>query len=80
MASSHHNSSTPVPLLGTPFNTISCFSDSIVTADNDPNWEDVSANPITNNNTANRPTFSTCSWSKPCQSDNTNKQLADILG
>ena len=29
MASSHHNSSTstPVPLLGTLFNTISCFSD-----------------------------------------------------
>ena len=29
MASSHHNSSTPVLLLGTFFNTISCFSDQI---------------------------------------------------
>ena len=27
MASSHRNSSTPVPPLGTPFNTISCFSE-----------------------------------------------------
>ena len=48
--------------------------------DNDPNWEDTLANPITNNNTANRPTSSTCLWSKPCQSENTNKKLADVLG
>ena len=122
MASSHCNSLTQVPLLGTPFNTISHFSDqiayppntlrcsrwihqrdhlsprspfstiqpgwtvspvpdpSIVPADNDPNWEDASTtNPITNL-TANRPTFSTCSQSKPWQSDNTNEQLAKVLG
>ena len=48
--------------------------------DNDPNWEDTLANPITNNNTANKPTSSTRLWSKPCQSENTNKKLADVLG
>jgi len=121
MASSHHNSSTLVPLLGTPFNTISCFSNqmaylpnapwrlrrihqrghsslrspsstiqptqtvspvsgpSIVLVDNDPNWEDAPTNPITNL-TANRPTSSTRSWSKPHQSNNTNEQLAKVLG
>ena len=53
---------------------------SIVPADNDPNWEDApTTNPITNDNIANRPTSSTCSWSKPCQSDNTNEQLAEVL-
>ena len=121
MASSHHNSSTstPVPQLGTPFNTISCFSDhlayppnapqqsrwihqrgrsslrspsstihpsqtvlpipslSVVLVDNDSNWKDASA---TNTIIANRPTSSTHSQSKPCQSDNTNKYLADVLG
>ena len=47
---------------------------------NNSNWEDVSTtNPITNL-TANRSTFSTHSWLKPCQSDNTNEQLANILG
>jgi len=122
MTFSHHNSLTPVPPLGIPFNTILHFSDqmaylpnvpqysrrihqrgrsslkspsstiqpgwtvlpisgpSIVPADNDPNWENDSANPITNNNTANRPTSSTCSWFKLHQSENTNEQLADILG
>ena len=123
MASSRCNSSTPVPLLGTPFNTISHFSEpmaylpnaprrsrrlhqwghssprspsstiqpartvlpvpgpSIVPADNDPNWEDApTANPSTNNNIANRPTSSTRSRSKPHQSDNTNEQLAEVLG
>ena len=124
MASSCRNSSTPVPLLGTPFNMISCFSEpmayppnapqrsrrlhqrghssprspsstiqpartvspvpgpSIIPADNDPNWEDAPTNPGTNNNIANRPTSSTCSRSKPCQSDNTNtnEQLAEVLG
>ena len=124
MASSCCNSSTStlVPLLGTLFNTISCFSDhlayllntpwqsrqiykrghssprspsstihpgwtaspvsspSIVSMDNNPNWEDAPTNPITNTITANRLTFSTYSWSKPCQSNNTNEQLADILG
>jgi len=51
--------------------------------DNDPNWEDAPANPGTNTNlTANRPTSSTCSWSKPRRSDNTNtnEQLAEVLG
>ena len=122
MASSHHNSSTPVPSLRTPFNMISRFSNqiayppnapqcsrrihqrghssprsssstiqsgqtvspvpspSIISADNDPNWEDAPANPSTNNKIANRPTSSTCSWSKPHWSNNTNKQLAEVLG
>ena len=53
---------------------------SIVTVDNDPNWEDAPNNPITNNNTANRPTSSTRLWSKPYWSDNTNEQLAEVLG
>jgi len=123
MAFSCCNSSTStlVPPLGTPFNTISCFSDhlaylpnapqwsrwiyqrghssprsplstiypgqtvlpvpgpSIVPVDNNPNWKDAPTNSTTNL-TANRPTSFTCSWSKPCQSNNTNKQLADILG
>jgi len=113
MASSCYNSSTPVPLLGIPFNTISCFSDqiayppnapqhsrqihqrgrsssrspsstiqpgpSIVPVDNNPNWEDAPTNPTTNNIT-DRPTSSTCSQSKPCQNDNTNEQLAKVLG
>ena len=48
--------------------------------DNDSNWENVPANPSTNNNIANRPTFSTCSWSKPHRSNNTNEQLAEVLG
>ena len=53
---------------------------SIISADNDPNWEDA---PTTNSNTnltANRPTSSTRSQSKPCRSENTNKQLAEVLG
>jgi len=53
---------------------------SIIPADNDPNWEDA---PTTNPNTnliANRPISSTRSRSKPCQSDNTNEQLAEVLG
>ena len=121
MAFSHYNSLTPVPPLGTLFNTILYFSDqmaylpnmpqcskqihqrgcsslrspfstiqpgwtvspvpgpSIIPADNDSNWKDAPANPSTNNNIANRPTSSTRSWSKPCQSDNTNEQLAKVL-
>ena len=51
---------------------------SIVSVDNDPNWEDASANPTTNL-TANRST-STYSQSKSHQSNNINEQLADILG
>ena len=50
---------------------------SIISADNGPNWENAPTNPITNNN---KPTSSTCSRSKPHQSDNTNEQLAEILG
>ena len=47
--------------------------------DNNPNWEDApTTNPITNL-TSYRPTSSTCSWSKLCQSNNTNKQLANVL-
>jgi len=122
IASSCHNSSTPVLPLRTSFNTISCFSDqiayppntlwhsrqiyqrghssprfpfstiqpgwtvlpvpspSIIPADNNPNWEDAPTNPITNNNTANRSISSTHLWSKLCQSDNTNEQLAKVLG
>ena len=122
MAFFHHNSSTPVLPLGTPFNAISYFSDqmaylpnvpqcsrrihqrgclslrspsstiqpgqivlpvpgpSIIPADNNPNWENAPTNPITNNNTANRPTSSTHSWSKLYWSDNTNEQLAKVLG
>ena len=52
---------------------------SIIPVDNDPNWKDAPTNPIINNNTVNRPTSSTCSWSKPCWSKDTNKQLADLL-
>ena len=115
MAFFRHNSSTLVPLLRTPFNTILHFSDqmayppnapqhsrwihqrgrlsprspsstiqpsqtvspvpgpSIVSADNNSNWEDSPANPSTNNNITNRPTSSTHSWSKPYQSDNINE-------
>ncbi len=54
-------------------------SPSIVPVDNNPNWEDAPTNPITNN-IANRPTSSTCSQSKSCWSDNTNEQLAEVLG
>ena len=122
MAFSHCNfsTSTLVPSLGTPFNTILYFSDhlaylpnapwysrwihqrghlsprspsstsqpgqialpvprqSIVLADNDPNWEDTPATNSITNLTANRPTSSTCLWSKPCQSNNTNEQLAEV--
>ena len=53
---------------------------SIVLVDNNPNWENTPTNPITNTITANRPISSTCSRSKPCQSKNTNEQLADVLG
>jgi len=53
---------------------------SIVTADNDPNWEDALTNLITNNNIANKPTSSTHSQSKLRWSENTNKQLANVLG
>ena len=116
MASSHRNSSTPVPPLGTPFNMISRFSEPMaylpnvlqrsrqlhqqgcssprslsstiqpartvlpVPADNDPNWENAPTTNPNTNLTANRPTSSTCSRSKPCWSDNTNEQLAEVLG
>ena len=122
MASSYYNSSTPVPLLGTSFNMIMCFSDqmaylpnapwcsrqihqrghsslrspfstiqpgqtvspvpgpSIISADNDPNWKDAPTNPSANNNITNRLTSSTHSWSKLHWSNNTNEQLAKVLG
>ena len=38
MASSHYNFLTPVPLLGTPFNMISCFSDQIAYLPNVPQY------------------------------------------
>jgi len=47
--------------------------------DNDPNWEDVPTTNLITNLTANRPTSSTCSWSKLRWSDNTNEQLAEVL-
>ena len=47
---------------------------------NDSNWEDAPTNPNTNNNTANRPISSTHSQFKLCWSDNTNEQLAEVLG
>ena len=53
---------------------------SIIPADNDPNWEDAPTTNLITNLTANRPTSSTRSWSKPWQSDNTNEQLAKVLG
>jgi len=122
MASSRRNSLTPVPPLGTPFNTILRFSDqmaylpnvpwhsrwihqrgcssprspsstiqpgrtvlpvpgpSIVPVDNDPNQEDTPTTNLITNLTANRPMSSTRSWSKPHRSDNTNEQLAKVLG
>jgi len=54
---------------------------SIVPADNDPNWEDApTTNPTTNTITANRLTSSTHSQSKLYWSDDTNEQLAKVLG
>ena len=64
-----------------PDQTVLPVSDlSIIPVDNNPNWEDTPANPSTNNNITNRPTSSTRSWSKPHQSNNTHKQLAEVLG
>ena len=48
--------------------------------DNDPNWEDAPTTNTNTNLTANKPTFSTCSRSKLHRSDNTNEQLAKVLG
>ena len=49
--------------------------------DNDSNWEDTpTTNPITNTIITNKPTSSTHSWSKLHQSENTNEQLAEVLG
>ena len=53
---------------------------SIVPVDNDPNWEDTPTTNPNTNLTANRPTSSTRSRSKHHQSDNTNEQLAEVLG
>ena len=52
---------------------------SIVPVDNDSNWEDAPTTNSITNLTANRPTSSTRSWSKPYRSNNTNKQLAKVL-
>ena len=51
------------------------FGLSIISTDNNSNWKNT---PATNLAT-NRPNFSTCLQSKFCYSNNTNKQLADIL-
>ena len=48
--------------------------------DNNPNWEDAPATNLITNLIANKPTSSTYSQSKSCQSENTNKQLANVLG
>ena len=53
---------------------------SIVPVDNDHNWEDTPTTNPNTNLTANRPTSSTRSRSKHHQSDNTNEQLAEVLG
>ena len=48
--------------------------------DNNLNWENApTTNPATNL-TFNRLTFSTHLWLKPHQNNNTNEQLANILG
>ena len=52
---------------------------SIISMDNNPNWENTPATNSNINLTSNRPTSSTRSWSKLHQSNN-NEQLADILG
>jgi len=52
---------------------------SIVPANNNPNWEDAPTTNSITNLTANRPTSSTHSQSKPWRSDNTNEQLAEVL-
>jgi len=46
---------------------------SIIPVDNDPNWENAPTTNLITNLTANRPTFSTRSQSKPWRSDNTNE-------
>ena len=52
---------------------------SIVTIDNNSNWEDALTTNSAANLISNRPNSSTCSWSKLYCSDNTNEQLANIL-
>ena len=46
---------------------------SIIHANNDSNWEDTPTTNLITNLTANRPTSSTCSWSKLHWSNNTNE-------
>ena len=53
---------------------------SIVPVDNDPNWEDAPTTNLNTNLTANRPMSSTRSQSKLRRSDNSNEQLAEVLG
>jgi len=70
-----------------PFSTIQpgqtvlpVSSPSIVPTDNDPNWKDAPTTNSITNLIANKLTSSTYSWSKPWRSDNTNEQLAEVLG
>ena len=63
-------SQTVLPVLGPSINPV----------DNDSNWENVLATNSTTNLIANRPTSSTRSQSKLHWSENTNEQLANVLG
>ena len=53
---------------------------SIVSTDNNPNWEDASTTNLVTNLISNKSTSFTCSQLKLCWSINTNEQLANILG
>jgi len=55
-------------------------SPNIISVNNDPNWKNAPTTNPTTNLIANRPTSSTHSQSKPYWSENTNEQLANILG
>ena len=56
--------------------SFACLWPKYIPADNDPNWKDA----FTTNLTSNRPNSVTCLQSKPYYSNNTNEQLANILG
>jgi len=70
LSSTVHPGQTALPVSGP----------NIVPVDNDSNWEDAPATNPTTNLTANRLTSSTHSWSKLCQSENIDEQLANVLG
>jgi len=76
----HSSSRSPSSTIQPSWTVLFVSGPSIVLADNDPKWEDAPANPSTNNNTANRPISSTHLQFKHCQSNNTNEQLAKVLG